>query len=155
VLHLEESLCSKNEVLSGKTLLLKRKSRRLALFYQRRQFSFERFGYRDVAWEEIKKFSGKCHVLHISELQRTSVNPDSIWPTILSGLGKDPDDPKVLVFRLTSSKCWDVGENHLNWTHLRPNSRLSQKQKNLLVYVHWYSRLVTAISRQLWTILST
>ena len=32
------------------------------------------------------------------------------------------------VSSLTSSKYWDIGENHLNWTHLRPNSRLSQKQ---------------------------
>jgi len=34
----------------------------------------------------------------------------------------------MVVSNLTSSKYWDIGENCLNWTHLRPNSRLSQKQ---------------------------
>jgi len=34
----------------------------------------------------------------------------------------------MVVSSLTSSKYWDIGENHLNWTHLRHNSRLSQKQ---------------------------
>jgi len=34
----------------------------------------------------------------------------------------------MVVSSLTSSKYWDIGENYINWTHLRPNSRLSHKQ---------------------------
>jgi len=34
----------------------------------------------------------------------------------------------MVVSNLTSSKYCDIGENRLNWTHLRPNSRLSRKQ---------------------------
>jgi len=33
---------------------------------------------------------------------------------------------------LTSSKCGDVGENYLHLTHLRLNSRLSQKQNEFI-----------------------
>jgi len=29
---------------------------------------------------------------------------------ILSGLGKDPDEPKMVVSSLTSSKYWDIGK---------------------------------------------
>jgi len=31
-----------------------------------------------------------------------------------------------------SSKYCDIGENNLNWTHLRTNSRLSQKQNEII-----------------------
>ena len=48
----------------------------------------------------------------------------------------------MVISSLTSSKCWDIGENHLNWTHLRPNSRLSQNQ-NEFIYLQWYIRLAT------------
>jgi len=34
----------------------------------------------------------------------------------------------MAVSSLTSFKYWDIGENHLNQTHLRLSSRLSQKQ---------------------------
>ena len=43
-------------------------------------------------------------------------------------IGEDADYPKMVVSSLTSSKWWDIVENHLNRAHLRPNSRLSQKQ---------------------------
>jgi len=61
-----------------------------------------------------------------------------------SGLTED------VVSCLTSSRYWDIGENYLNWTHLRPNSRLSQKQKKFWIHLQFYIRLVTAISGQLW-----
>jgi len=32
---------------------------------------------------------------------------------------------------MTSSKYWDIVQNYLNWTHLRPNSRPSQKKNEL------------------------
>ena len=38
----------------------------------------------------------------------------------------------MVVFSLTSSKFWDIGENHRNSTHLRPNSTLSQKQNEFI-----------------------
>ena len=65
------------------------------------------------------------------EVQLNS-DPDSIWPTILSGLGEDPEYPKMVVSNLTSSMYWDIGENYLSWTHLRPNSRLSQRQNEFI-----------------------
>jgi len=34
----------------------------------------------------------------------------------------------MVVSSLTSSKYLDIGENYLNTTHLRPNSRLSPKK---------------------------
>jgi len=34
----------------------------------------------------------------------------------------------MVVTSLTSSEYWDTGENNLNWTDLRPNSQLLQKQ---------------------------
>jgi len=34
----------------------------------------------------------------------------------------------MVVSSLTSSKYLDIGENYLNTTHLRPNSRLSHKK---------------------------
>ena len=68
----------------------------------------------------------------------------------------------MVVSSLTSSRHWDIGENYLNWTlklnwkllklntsYLRPNSGLSQKQINLVMYLQWYNRLVTATSRQM------
>jgi len=33
----------------------------------------------------------------------------------------------MVVSGLTSSEFRDIGENRLNWMHLRPNSKLSQK----------------------------
>jgi len=38
----------------------------------------------------------------------------------------------MVVSSLMSSKFWDIGENHRNWTHLRPNRRLSQKQNEFV-----------------------
>jgi len=37
----------------------------------------------------------------------------------------------MVLSSLTSSKYWDIGQNDLNWTHLRPNSRLSHKSHKL------------------------
>ena len=37
-----------------------------------------------------------------------------------------------MVFNLTASKYWDIGENYLNWIYLRLNSRLSQKQDEFI-----------------------
>jgi len=59
----------------------------------------------------------------------------------------------MVVFSLTLSKYWDIGKNHRNSTHLRPNSRLSQKKRNLLMHLQWYISLVAATCRQWWTIL--
>ena len=39
---------------------------------------------------------------------------------------------RVDVSSLTSSKYSDIGENHFKWTHLRPNSRLSQKHNEFI-----------------------
>jgi len=55
---------------------------------------------------------------------------------ILSSLGEDADKPKMDVSSLTLSKYWDIGENYLNSTHLRHNSRLSQKQNE---FVHVFT----------------
>jgi len=38
----------------------------------------------------------------------------------------------MVVSSLTSSKYWNIGENHLNWTHLWPNSRLLQKHNEFI-----------------------
>ena len=38
----------------------------------------------------------------------------------------------MVVCNLTESKYWDIGENYLNWTHLRPNNILSQKQNEFI-----------------------
>jgi len=38
----------------------------------------------------------------------------------------------MIVSSLTSSKCGDIGENHLNWMHLRPSSRPSQKHSEFI-----------------------
>jgi len=51
---------------------------------------------------------------------------------ILSVLGEDPVEPKMVDSKLTSSNYWESGENHSNRTHLRPNSSLSQKQNGLI-----------------------
>jgi len=54
----------------------------------------------------------------------------------------------MVISGLTSSKYRDIGENYLNWTHLRPNRRLSHCST-------WYSmpvcdvRVVPTISRML------
>jgi len=54
-----------------------------------------------------------------------------------------------------TTKYWDIGKNHLGWTHLRPTAccRLSQNQNEFIdvfTTVHKISNL-TAISRQLWS----
>ena len=49
-----------------------------------------------------------------------------------------------LCSRLTSSKYWGIADNHLNWAHLRPNNRLSQKQSEFIdvfAMVHQTSNL--------------
>jgi len=38
----------------------------------------------------------------------------------------------MVVSILTSSEYCDIGENHLNWTHFRPNSKLLQKQSEFI-----------------------
>jgi len=38
----------------------------------------------------------------------------------------------MVVSSQTSSMYCDTVENHLDWTHLRPNSRLSLKQKEFI-----------------------
>jgi len=38
----------------------------------------------------------------------------------------------MVVSNLTSSKYCDIGENHLNWTHWRPNCRLWQKENVII-----------------------
>jgi len=40
-------------------------------------------------WKSMEILNGKDQKCKV--IQQTSVNPDSIWPTILSGLGQDPD----------------------------------------------------------------
>jgi len=36
-----------------------------------------------------------------------------------------------------------------------PTADFRRSKMNLLMYLQWYNRLLTAISRQLWTILSS
>jgi len=38
----------------------------------------------------------------------------------------------MVVSSLTSSKYGDICENHLHWTHLRPNRRLSRKHSEFI-----------------------
>jgi len=55
----------------------------------------------ETCWQTVVRFSWKmfaCSLVSLAFIrimlkvvQQTSVNPDSIWPTILSGLGEDPD----------------------------------------------------------------
>jgi len=39
---------------------------------------------------------------------------------------------KQAIYSLTSLKYWDISKNNLDWIHLRPNSRLSRKQKEFI-----------------------
>jgi len=55
----------------------------------------------------------------------------------------------MIVSSLTSSKCGDIGENHLIECIYDPAADLRRSTANLLIYLQWYIRLVTAISRQL------
>jgi len=63
----------------------------------------------------------------------------------------------MFVSSLTSSKYWDIGENYFNWTHSRPNSRLSQK-RNEFMYWQWYqtsNRHIQAIMNNKFIILDS
>jgi len=51
---------------------------------------------------------------------------------ILSNLGEDPDQLQMFVSSLVSSTYWDIGENHLDWTHVWPNTKLLLKQNEFI-----------------------
>ena len=59
----------------------------------------------------------------------------------------------MVVFSLTSSEFRDIGENHRNLTHLRPNSRLLRKKNefiNAFTMVHQISnRHMQAVTNNL------